>query len=292
MAGHKMTYANSFDAGRDAHQRYSRDADFAIFFDSQLSDPAPYDSGATYFRKAKPRQDFTLTLISEQIKGARILDIGASPFYMLDRALALGAKDVTGIYYSTRVSPLDRTPILYSTHGVINISKCDIEKDRIALPDNSADLILACEILEHFDHFPFKMAEEIHRILSPCGYLCLTVPNVASISNIVKLLIGKNIFMQYCYDTSDRHKHEYTAAQLRDFVSYLGLEVVSAGVMPFASSDNKLALAVYKLIARLPFCRRYAQKLYIIAKQPEQKPMNLPATPPASLYRKDLPLGE
>ncbi|HIK13579.1 MAG TPA: class I SAM-dependent methyltransferase [Oscillatoriaceae cyanobacterium M33_DOE_052] len=44
-----------------------------------------------------------------------------------------------------------------------------------SFPDNTFDLLVACDVLEHVpDHI--KAMQEIHRILSPGGYAILTVP--------------------------------------------------------------------------------------------------------------------
>jgi 2-polyprenyl-3-methyl-5-hydroxy-6-metoxy-1,4-benzoquinol methylase len=60
---------------------------------------------------------------------------------------------------------------------------------RCPMPDNTYDLLIAGEIIEHLvdtDHF----AEEAFRILKPGGYLVLSTPNLASWYNRVRLLRG------------------------------------------------------------------------------------------------------
>lgn len=60
---------------------------------------------------------------------------------------------------------------------------------RCPMPDNTYDLLIAGEIIEHLvdtDHF----AEEARRILKPGGHLILSTPNLASWYNRVRLVRG------------------------------------------------------------------------------------------------------
>lgn len=257
---------------------------FQLFYDRDLTQPTPYDDSGDYFQLARPRIDRTFDLIRDAVKGGHILDVGASPFYLLDLALAGGASRASGIYFSRDDHPLRAHRAIYSRHGEIELHHTDLEANDLPFADGEVDVLTACEILEHFDYFPLRFANEVRRVLRPGGLLCLTVPNVASIGNIAKLLLNKNIYMKYRDDHGGRHKHEYTMAQLRAFVDFLGFEVVDRGVMPFVTSRKRLPGLGYKLVSSLPFVSRYAPKLYIIARRPAQLSPGPLTRPPAALY--------
>jgi SAM-dependent methyltransferase len=258
---------------------------FALFFDQGLSRPTPYDDSGDYLRKARPRLDRTYDLIAPYVAGADVVDIGASPFYLLDRALAGGAAHASGVYFAYDQHPLKDAARIYSRHGEIALSHSNIEESALPFADDSADIVTACEILEHCEHFPLRFANEVRRILRPGGLLLVTVPNVASVANIAKLMMGRNIFMRYRDDPTGRHKHEYTMAQLRAFVRFMELEPVRAGYLPFVTSDKAWPRRAYRMVGATAGLRRYSPKLYILARQPRDKRAGALTTPPTELYQ-------
>jgi 2-polyprenyl-3-methyl-5-hydroxy-6-metoxy-1,4-benzoquinol methylase len=65
----------------------------------------------------------------------------------------------------------------------------DADGGRCPMPDNTYDVLIAGEIIEHLvdtDHF----ATEVHRILKPGAYVILSTPNLASWYNRIRLLRG------------------------------------------------------------------------------------------------------
>lgn len=261
---------------------------FRWYYDEGLTHTTPYHSGNHYFQKAKDRMDRTLGLIREVLHGSTVVDVGASPFYLLYRALELGAKRGCGIYFANDDHPLNALREIHSKVGSIELIHMNIESDQLPFADNSIDVLTACEILEHLEYFPFRFVQEMRRVLRPGGIICFTVPNAASIGNILKLVFQKNIFMKYRSDPTGRHKHEYTLAQLKAFVSYLGCDIVKAGVLPSPTSEQMWLRPVYRLIAKIPGIWRYSPVLFVVGRQPVMKPTDFAGAPPAILYSNDL----
>lgn len=259
-------------------------AGFALFVDEALTQRTPYHSGGAYFAMAKDRMDRTFNLIRRHVPGATMLDVGASPFYLLYRAKAAGAARCHGTYFANDAHQLRDRNVIHSDVGPIEISHSNAETDRLPFGDDEVDLLTACEILEHFDHFPAHLAGEIRRVLKPGGTLCITVPNVNAIGNIVKLVTGRNIYMRYRADVTGRHKHEYTMAQLKSFVRYLGADIVRAGVLPSPTSNKRMLRPIYRILAHIPVLKAYSTILYIIARQPAVKSTSDLSLPPADLY--------
>jgi SAM-dependent methyltransferase len=257
--------------------------DFRLYFDEALSKRTPYHSENHYFRNARDRMDRTFDLIKADVRGSVVLDVGASPFYLLDRARGLGARECHGIYFANDSHPLRGTSRIYSKHGPIDISHANIETDDLPLPDSSVDILTACEILEHCEYFPIRFANEVRRVLRPGGLLCITVPNVCSIGNIIKLVFQKNIYMKYRSDPTGRHKHEYTMSQLIAFVSFVGIDICQAGFMPSPTSDKFWLRPAYRAIAVTPGIRKYSPVNYVVGRQPNPKISEL-GSPPPMLY--------
>jgi SAM-dependent methyltransferase len=66
----------------------------------------------------------------------------------------------------------------------------DLEQAAYPYPDNTFDVVVCTEILEHLLHDPMAMLTEIHRILKPNGALVLTTPNIISWHALLKGLRG------------------------------------------------------------------------------------------------------
>ena len=261
---------------------------FRWFCDERLTHTTPYHSGNHYFQKAKDRMDRTLGLIREALPGSTVADVGASPFYLLYRALELGAKRGYDIYFANDDHPLRALRAIHSKVGSVELVHMNIESDRLPFADNSIDVLTACEVLEHLEYFPFRFVQEVRRVVRPGGLVCFTVPNAASIGNILKLVFQKNIFMKYRSDPTGRHKHEFTRAELKAFVGYLGFDLVRSGVMPSPTSEKMWLRPAYRAIAKTPGFSRYSPALYVVGRQPTQKKSQLPELPPALLYSQDL----
>lgn len=259
--------------------------DFAMYYDEALTEITPYNATGEYFSRAKSRIDYTYGLFEDAVPNSSILDIGASPFYLLYRALEGGAKNCEGIFFSHDEHPIKDATKIYCQYGSIGLAHSNAEEDRLPFEDNSFDIVTACEILEHFDNFPSLLLREIGRILRPGGILCLTVPNVASATNIAKLILQKNIYSPYRPDSSGRHKHEYTYSQLKDLVKYMGFDLLRSGFLPFSTGRHAAVKSLYRGIHAIPMLKRYSPVLYVVARQPDPKPGIDANPPPQSIYR-------
>ncbi|MBI5287840.1 MAG: class I SAM-dependent methyltransferase, partial [Chloroflexi bacterium] len=121
---------------------------------------------------------------------------------------------------------------MYSaTFGEDHTFRCDcfdVEHDRFPYDDNTFDLVLFCEVIEHLFENPVHTLSEIHRVLKPGGAMVLTTPNVSRFDNLVTLGRGRNIYDPYHLGSpfaGSRHLREYTFAELRDLVNGCGFEI-------------------------------------------------------------------
>lgn len=264
--------------------RASAPQDFGLFFDPALTAPTPYHAKGSYFRDAKDRIDQTFRLIQDEVRGKDVLDVGASPFYLLYQAGAKGARSCHGTYYANDDHPLKDVGTVHSAHGDIHIHHSDIEHDRLPFADDSFDLITACEILEHLENFPANFASEVTRVLRPGGTLLITVPNVCRIANVAKLILQKNIYMKYRPDPTGRHKHEFTQAEVRALFDYMGFDVVRAGFIPYSTSPKRFMRPVNRVVGSVPGLRGYAPVTYVMGRQRTPKAALKGKSFPTSLY--------
>lgn len=106
--------------------------------------------------------------------------------------------------------------------------------EKVPLPDYSARLVFALEIIEHLTS-PFHLLAEAYRILGSGGHMVITTPNVTRIGNIFKLLIGRTPNDRLAppgYDNPDDewrpHAREYAMHELADMLRQTGFEIAES----------------------------------------------------------------
>ncbi len=103
---------------------------------------------------------------------------------------------------------------------------CNIN-DGIPLKKDSIDIIIAGEIIEHIFN-PIKFIRECNKVLKKGGNLVLSTPNLCSLKNRFKVLIGK--LPEYCAEPLDdesfeRHIVDFNISRLRKILKENGFEV-------------------------------------------------------------------
>lgn len=88
--------------------------------------------------------------------------------------------------------------------------RIDLESTPIPVGDETFDVVICSEVIEHMEVDPMFMMAEINRVLKPNGLLVLTTPNVASSRGIWKMLRGIEpyFYMQY-RPTRNYYRHNY-----------------------------------------------------------------------------------
>ena len=104
----------------------------------------------------------------------------------------------------------------------ISLGVCDLTKDPIPFEDETFDIVLFCETIEHLSVRLHKVLQEARRILKQEGFMILTTPNVARLDNRLKLLLGKSPFGDARVDS---HIHEYTANEIESGLLANGFQI-------------------------------------------------------------------
>ena len=133
--------------------------------------------------------------LAGNLKDKVVLDLGASKITITEKAKA------------KKIITLD-----ISDKKEMTI-KCDLNEDKIPLKDNSVDIILAGELIEHIPNTLFFLSE-CKRILNKNGFLVLSTPNICSLVERIRMLFG--FLPGQCARFSRQGKDKYNS-HVRDF---------------------------------------------------------------------------
>lgn len=111
--------------------------------------------------------------------------------------------------------------------------RLNVERDRFPFEDESFDVALCCELIEHLAEDPMHMMMELNRVMKWGGRVVITTPNIASAVSIQKAMRGLSPYISGHYNRenpfshlSDRHNREYTPGDVRTVLEASGFEVV------------------------------------------------------------------
>lgn len=252
------------------------------YLDSFDSFGAAASEGFHYIRHAFRRFLLTIDLLPAPSQaGARLLEIGAHPYYITLLAHGLHGYDL----YLTNFFGNDYPPrgcqtiesASFHERVECNFSNINIECTSLPYDDETFDAVLLCEVIEHLTEDPTFALAEIHRVLRPGGSLLLTTPSVFRMRNVLDLIqMRHNIYHPYSgHGVYGRHQREYGVDELRDLVAGCGFtieRVVLADIEPptswFQSLVQRIAPSrrdnIFLLARRGPQRRLYyPRELYI-----------------------------
>ncbi len=152
---------------------------------------------------------------------SKLLDLGSAPFFTTMALQSLGC-DVVGV----DLAP-ERFERLLETAD-LRVKRCNLEAEPLPFENDTFDLILFSEVLEHLRIDLIGTVAEIHRVLRPAGYLLCSTPNLFEFRKILRLLIKRrtsNIYSEYNKLRTLGHMGhvtEYTAPDVIDFMTRMG----------------------------------------------------------------------
>ena len=156
----------------------------------------------------------------------RVLDLGASPYFFTALLAEHIPCEIVGS--TVPVSSWPGEPFPIAAYPVVLERGPDrppleltswtfnIEKDTFPFPDQSFDLVLCMEVMEHLTYSPSHTLAEAHRVLRQDGHLVITIPNYLRSQRLVEVLLGRPDDFTYTGSgIQGRHQRELTQAELR-----------------------------------------------------------------------------
>lgn len=120
-------------------------------------------------------------------KGLKILDVGCSNGEM---TLAL----LKGVVANNEIYGLDFEK--KRSGGKIKYSAIDLEKGKFPYKDNYFDVVYSNQVIEHLLNKDLLLSES-YRVLKPGGLFIVSTENIASVDNIVSLVLGQEPVCQH-----------------------------------------------------------------------------------------------
>ena len=192
---------------------------------------AAMDYYAPYWAQHSPRLKEDLRLVMRHAPpGAKVLDVGVSPPFMLTTLTQLGF-DAVGV--DLNPGNFQRTIDQYE----LQVEKIDIEREKLPFASGQFDLVYIAEVFEHMRIDPIFTASELYRILAPGGTLLLRTPNLHSLAGMYSFFFkglayscaNDGVFDQF--DMLHRlgyfgHIREYTHQEMKSFLGRIGFKKV------------------------------------------------------------------
>jgi methionine biosynthesis protein MetW len=156
-----------------------------------------------------------LALLDGEPRG-RLLDVGC----------AAGELGVLLAARGWSVAGVDREPTLVAAarERGIDARHCDFGQMLLPWPDGAVDAVVLAEVIEHVldtDH----VLTEIARVLRSGGALVVTTPNLASLENRARLLLGRYPMWMDIRVEGTGHVRYYTPRMLRAHLRRHGFRV-------------------------------------------------------------------
>src|SRR5947209_757416 len=188
----------------------------------------PVEELKNYVRADFKRFIYTLGLVPER-SGQTILELGANPYFTTTLLSKFRDAELhLANFFDNSSREGTQKVAVHQTGEIVDYSfrQFNIEEDAFPYEDDSFDVVLFCEIIEHLLSDPVHALVEIRRVLKPGGILVLTTPNVARTENVRKIIAGENIYDPYSgYGAYGRHNREYTKQDLTELLNANGFNV-------------------------------------------------------------------
>jgi len=199
------------------------------------------DNSKTYLELHRKRYLCTIEILIKLLinlhemipnRKIRILELGTSGFFpvILGNLFDCDCVDVTEY----------ANPALYSTKNVIyrigdlsfqSISyQIDFDNSFFPCGNESYDLVICLEVIEHIGRDPVLFMSELNRLLIQNGYLFISTPNICAINRVKQILAGWHPYFFCAFNknlTNDRHHLEYSPQLLQQLIESSGFDEIT-----------------------------------------------------------------
>lgn len=202
---------------------------------------------------------------------AVLLDLGSTRAWLPFYQVLLGYKNIVlNTAYTDAQFVNDGCTVKGAFPANVRVSVFDVERNEFPLGDESCDVVLCLEVLEHLAIDPMAMMSEVNRVLRMGGIFLLTTPNAVRCHNVVKMVLGEQPYGWNPYNGFDtnRHNREYTPSEIEKLLAASGFltnELTTFGQKLRGPARDVLAKACGALLASIRRCPRRWRNDVILA---------------------------
>ena len=122
----------------------------------------------------------------------------------------------------------------------VNAKVCDLETSALPYENDSFDLVVFTETLEHIPRSPYAVLAEVRRVLKKGGILVFSVPNLSSLANRIKLLLGRNILsVELAHYGTFGHFREYNMREVEYMFREFGWQVLVTDYIHYSERPSR-----------------------------------------------------
>jgi len=207
-------------------------------------------SQSPYHERIKSRVLYSWNKISPFVHpDDMVVEIGIGPTSVL--AKQLGGAKVIGIDIRNSQSTL------CNKFG-IDLQICNLETSPLPLKDESVDVMLLLEVIEHLCMYPNDLFDEIFKKLKKRGVLVVSTVNFLRFSNRIRVLLGKSPLINYFERSSDGRNHlrEFLPVEMSYYLTKSGFRIMEQHL--FGNSEGRTVTSALLNLAYLyPSFRNY-----------------------------------
>lgn len=198
-----------------------------------------------------------------KIEYINVLDAGCGSGVMLN-AVSSSAMNLTGVDFSESSVKFAKKYLAEFSPAIMHA-----EIENTGVPNDSQDLVLCCEVLEHVEQCKAVEAlNHFYKILRPGGYLYITVPNKKSMWPVLEKFLDMTKLVPQLNNT--QHITEYSLGKMKPLIENVGFSICEKGTFNFMSPlFYALAKPAGKFVLKteLKFLRFGGPLLYFLAKK-------------------------
>jgi len=142
---------------------------------------------------AIPRLLATLEMLPAGGRDSRLLELGSAPFFTSLCVDRVWPGRVTRANYDGTDAKRGSQRLVNVEGGADRVYEYDlfnIETDEFPYADETFDVVLFSELIEHLALNPVWALSEIHRVLKKDGHVVITTPNALSLERLTSYLSG------------------------------------------------------------------------------------------------------
>ena len=194
-----------------------------------------------------------LSLIPEEFRkpGIKVVDVDGGKGRMVTLLSDLGLKcvNIDRLFLDEGAKNVEGKPLVpllrsYCEKKGVKVLARDVLLEAIPYPEESFDLAICSEVIEHLPNSPKPMLLEIYRTLVKDGYLILTTPNAVSVGKRMLTLFGRSTHQDfvpfyklqrgYPAGTAYRgHIREYTRAEVEQMLIWENFTIIRSEICDF-----------------------------------------------------------